>query len=90
MGWSCSRLASMTMDRWTVACIASTGIQNVFVSKSTRYFWEASRKEHRDGSITGQIFRHVDPTHVRPSGSFRINGDGTIRRAPKFLKDAAS
>jgi hypothetical protein len=98
MGWSCTASASRVLDRWTKACIDSTGSQNTWRELSTdiEYFWETSRTEHSDGAITGRIFKMIrmgnlvnpNENYCRPSGTFRIEGDGTITRAPKFLKNA--
>jgi hypothetical protein len=94
MGWSCRADAGRTMRKWIDACVAQTGSQNNYTANGQGYFWEVSRTEHRDGAITGTIWRHVpgpDPARVycRKAGSFRIDGDGTIARAPAFLKQAA-
>lgn len=80
--------AGATMDAWTDACIEQTGSQNVYEANGNRYFWETSR-EQPDGAITGKIMRFVGVDSCRPSGTFRIEPDGSIARAPKFLKDAA-
>lgn len=103
MGWSCRREASETMNRWTAACIAQTNSQNEFEVNGERFFWDVSRTEHDDGAITGTIHRTlkvgevlrgghtVQPgeTYCRKVATFRIDGDGKVKRAPKFLKDAA-
>lgn len=90
MGWSCCARAAWTLDAWTAACLESTGSQNVFRVNNERYFFETSRKEHSDGAITGTVWRFLpDDKHVRRCGSFRIEGDGSVTRAPKFLKDAS-
>jgi hypothetical protein len=94
MGWSCRADAHETMQKWTAACVAQTGSQNEFDADGVRYFWELSRTEHDDGAITGTIMR---VTEKRPDGSmmavkcgsFRINPDGTIGRAPAFLRSAS-
>jgi hypothetical protein len=49
-------------------------------------FFEVSRREHRDGAITGVIQR-FDGEYCTKAGTFRIEPDGSIRRAPKVLKD---
>ena len=91
MGWSCAAAAGNTMRAWVDACVASTGQSNVFVTKGERFFWEESRTEHRDGAITGTVFKML-PTELegrclaRKVASFRINPDGTVARAPAFLK----
>ncbi len=94
MGWSCRADAAETMHKWTAACVAQTGSQNVYRVGGREYFWDVSRTEHDDGAITGTI---IVITEKRPDGSslgrrvgsFRINGDGTVRRAPRFLCDAS-
>jgi hypothetical protein len=58
---------------------------------------EWSRTEHRDGAITGRVFRFdlgFDPKsreggRARPMASVRINPDGTVARGPAILKQAA-
>lgn len=102
MGWSCRREAGATMDRWTAACRATTGSSNEFEMDGERFFWELSNREHNDGAITGTVQRTlkvgeplrggavVQPgqTYCRKVGSFRIEPDGAVKRAPKFLKSA--
>lgn len=89
MGWSYAKAAGDVMDRWTKACIANSGSQNKWSVKGETYFFETTCTDHEDGAICGSIWRYLpDGEHVRRSGTFRINGDGTIARAPKFLKDA--
>lgn len=90
MGWSCRVDAANTERAWDEACRASTGSSNMWVDGDKKFFYEASRTEHRDGAITGVIWKFVDETHVVKVGTFRINGDGTIARAPAFLKKAAA
>jgi hypothetical protein len=75
------------MDKWTQACIANSGSQNQWSEKGNTYFFEHTRRDHDDGAICGSIWKFLpDGVHVRKSGSFRINGDGTVAKAPKFLK----
>jgi len=105
MGWSCRSEAAEVMRKWTDACLAQTNMQNEFFvqrGKSAsgapgpvdRYFWELSRKEHNDGAITGTIMKVLSTTPegvsmAKRCGAFRIEGDGTITCAPKFLKKAS-
>jgi len=89
MGWSYGIKAGETLDKWMNDCLANSGSQNQWTDKGKTYFFEHTRRDHNDGAITGTIWKFLpDGTHVRKSGSFRINGDGTIDRAPKFLKNA--
>ena len=89
MGWSYASAAGKMFDKMTAKCIESTGSQNTWTEKGgTKYFWEASRTEHVDGSITGTIYKFVDESHIVKSGSFKIDGDGEMIRGPKFLKEA--
>ncbi len=104
MGWSCTRAAGDTMDRWIAKCRAqSGGSQNTYTSDGETYFWEVSRTEHNDGAITGTIHRNMkvgEPLRIKGGmstvqegqlfckkvGSFRIEPDGLIARAPRFFK----
>jgi hypothetical protein len=90
MGWSCRREASETMQKWTAACVAQAGSQNVYEANGKRYFWEVSRVEHEDGAVTGTILVMCSRNMARPVGRFRIEPDGRVSRAPKFLKNAAA
>lgn len=93
MGWSCSSDAYKTMEKWTQACRSATGSQNEFVVDGARFFWEMSRREHDDGAITGSVQKIVRVEGTRmwaeKSGTFRIEGNGRVTRAPKFLKAAS-
>ncbi len=89
MGWSCSAAVGVTMERWTAACLESTKSQNEWEQGGRRYFWELSVQEHDDGAATGEVFE-LRATLAYPAGSFRIEGDGSVTRAPKFLRDAAN
>lgn len=98
MGWSCSTAASEAMGAWTDACWESTRTQNTWkAADGSEFFWELSRKEWDDGAITGSIIALGPPTGSpdgarsgRKVGSFKINGDGSIARAPAFLKAASA
>ena len=89
MGWSCRKDAADVSEAWTKACLAQTDGQNTFEVKGVKYFWENSRREYGDGAITGTVWKFLPNGFCRRSGTFRIEGDGTIARAPRFLKDAA-
>lgn len=87
MGWSCRMEASETMHRWQEYCGSSVGSSNEFVSGGKAYFWEISRTEHDDGAITGSIFVMLGDGKCKQTGTFRINGDGSVARAPAVLKN---
>lgn len=86
MGWSCRREAGVILDKWIAACVAQTGSQNTFKVGNKEYFFETSNVEHRDGAITGAINVMLPNNMCKKCGSFRIEGNGTITKAPKFLK----
>ena len=97
MGWSCSKKASMVLDSWREACIASTDMSNTWTClvgkmpypQERKYFWEASNVEHEDGAVTGSIFGMLSDNRATRIGHFRIEGDGFVSHAPSFLKRAA-
>jgi hypothetical protein len=90
MGWSCNAAAAGVLECWTAACRAATGMSNVYTVGATRYFFEVSRTEHPDGAITGTVLRETsrqgDTSQCVRAGSFRIEGDGCVTRAPGHLK----
>ena len=94
MGWSCRAEAAATMEKWSNKCRANSGSSNVWGDRKGWYMFEASRVEHADGAITGTIMKFIgnpmgqDSCPASRVGSFRINPDGTIAKAPLFLKDA--
>ena len=89
MGWSCRADAGRTLDAWGRACQESTGSSNTFKVNGETYFFEVSRNEYNDGRITGSVWRFVDGERCVRAGNFHIEGDGTVSRAPAFLKRAA-
>lgn len=95
MGWSCAAAAGDTMDKWTAACRAQTGSSNTFKVDGQEFFFEQSNREHDDGAITGTIWLMLTKKPdgsgtVRKAGTFRIEGDGSVKRAPAFLKKASN
>ena len=92
MGWSHSAKAGKVLEAWQNACANSTGTSNTWKDNGKEFFFETSNKEHSDGAITGSIQRLENSgsddcrRFAYPNGSFRIEGDGTISRAPAFLK----
>lgn len=90
MGWSCNRDAGIMLDIITEACLADTGVSNVYRSKGKKYMIETSNKEHRDGAITGKVWRFDGPDSmgtIKPAGSFRIEGNGRVSRGPSFMRE---
>lgn len=90
MGWSCRADAWNTADTWKDQCLGQVRTdgekpyQNGYLGKDgNRYFFQNSRTEHDDGAITGTTYRYLpDGEHVRKSGTFRIEGDGSVTRYP--------
>jgi hypothetical protein len=83
MGWSCSAAANFTLDaivaiQQKLGSVTSNGL--VINGNTNAGFWESSRKEHDDGSITGSVWTMVGTDKCRRTGSFRINANGTIAR----------
>lgn len=93
MGWSCAVEASKTMCR--IQAHAGLAGDGCWRAGGNRYFIEVSRREHRDGAITGQVWRCLGPDNpdgsgrARKAGSFRIEPDGTVSRGPRHLRDLA-
>jgi hypothetical protein len=86
MGWSCRRDAGLRLDAISAACIAQTGSSNIFKVGNDTYFWETG-KEQRDGAITGSVNKFIGEDKCRRSGGFRIEGDGTMKRGPKWMQN---
>ena len=80
MGWSCSAVAGDTMRALSDKCVKSSGSSNVWSINGERFFFEPSRVEHRDGAITGSVWRMLPDDRARRVGSFRIEADGRLSR----------
>lgn len=100
MGWSCSALASKVTDLWTAMCVEMTGSSNVYTLGGVTFMYEISNREHDDGAITGTILRFLPnmpdgtvdtskPGNAVKASSFKIAGDGSVKRGPMFLKNLA-
>ena len=85
MGYSCSQDAAVTADLLWIECLASTGCSNAYVgTDDVKRFIEIGR-ENRDGAITGTVFRMYAKGTAVPSGSIRIEADGSwTRKPPRF------
>jgi hypothetical protein len=73
MGYSYSLIAGATLDAVRSHCLAQTGTQNAYTHKGKSYFFDSTRTEHADGSITGSVWR-MNGNMATRSGSFRIDG----------------
>jgi hypothetical protein len=78
MGWSCSVKASHMMQLVSEKYVEQTGNSNTYIKDGVKYFFENSRKEHSDGSITGKIFKFVSENECIPVGRFKILPDGKV------------
>lgn len=96
MGYSYTAAAGKTYDLWEDACRLNGGhnSSNTWSDLGRTYFYERGR-ENDDGAITGTVFKFTGSSNsivtgtARRIGSFRINADGTVERAPRFLKSAS-
>ncbi len=78
MGWSCSVKASNMMRLVSETCVEQTGNSNTYIKDGDKYFFEHSRTEHSDGSITGKIYKFVSENECIPVGRFKILPDGKV------------
>lgn len=88
MGWSCTKAAGDTHDKWAAICRKSTGSSNAFEISGARYFYECDNVEHDDGAITGEVFRMVSESGAKKIGNYRIGGDGSVKKWPAALESA--
>jgi hypothetical protein len=85
MGYSCTKAASEMLG--LIRNQFSDGVTgNGLRFGGSNYFYEVGR-ENVDGAITGSVFEHIDETHARKVGSFRIAPDGHIPRFPRIKRD---
>ena len=84
MGYSCTAAANDVIKKWVEACVASTGCSNTWREGSKEFFFEVDR-EQSDGAVTGSVYKTVDEDRCQRSGTFRVDPDGAVVRAPAFL-----
>ena len=85
MGYSCGRLASITLQIIEEICIKSTGSSNTFKTPKGNVFYQVG-KENRDGAITGSTWRILSDGSCRKTTGFRIEPSGQVSRGPKWMK----
>lgn len=95
MGYSCSALASLTMDgmfaEMEKTCPPADKTSNGWIFKGNSYFFERGR-EQDDGAITGSVYRHGDNNNgiakgfCRRVGSVKILSNGQIKSWPFTTK----
>ena len=78
MGYSCSTLAATTIE--AVQNTVCTEAANLYVKNGKRHFFEISRREHADGSITGKVFVEVAENSYKKLGNLKIDSMGYIER----------
>ena len=84
-----SKNANKILAVWMDACHANyPAAYNDWIVGNRHYIWALSNKEYADGAVTGTIMR-LCIGGPKPSSSFRIDGDGTVVRAPSFLRKAS-
>lgn len=86
--------ANKTLSKMHDACKEMTGVSNVWHERGSDFVLEVSSRANADGAITGQIIRMDTPTleGKRPSsvvGTIRIEPNGIVTRAHRFLMEAA-
>ncbi len=81
MGYSCTAKADLVLDTFD----GYEGTSNTWTWKGHRYFFERGR-ENPDGAITGQVIR----MDGKRCGSFRINPEGVVIRAPLGMRSCLS
>jgi hypothetical protein len=90
MGWSCRREASDTLNR-----LMAHHHNGVYEAGVEKYFLEPSRVEHKDGAVTGKVYKMRDQHpdghgHCRAVGRFRIEPTGEVSKGPGHLKKLAA
>jgi hypothetical protein len=88
MGWSCSAVAGNAERRFWAQCKN----KGTWLFNGNRYFYEGSRREYDDGSITGSVMRftleRLDGSgQAVKVGSFKFDGHtGRLVRAPAAMR----
>jgi hypothetical protein len=87
--------AAATINKWKIFCLENAGEANKFMVGETSYFFKI-KTIHEDGSITGEIGKYLPRTirdelmntvSSKKTTWFKINADGSVKRAPKILRD---
>jgi hypothetical protein len=78
--------AAGTEKRWRIKCLAASGRANSWKEGGRVYFYQLDPKPQPDGAIVGSIETISATGYCRRIDDFRIEGDGTVTKAPIFLK----
>lgn len=70
-------------------CTNSSGIANVWKHKEKKFMFQLSMKTHKDGGVTGYIFKFVDfgGDGTKKCGQLKIEGNGVVTLGPKVFKE---
>lgn len=84
MGWSCTQAADNTIEQInSLVQLQCSNVKKNYQDQLPGGFFEINRaKEHKDGSITGSVYRFVGTDKCSKVGSFKINSNGTIAWFP--------
>lgn len=77
MGYSAAAAAISVLNTFTTEDATS----NTWTYSGKSYFYEVG-KENRDGAVTGSVWRVFSDGRAERAGSFRIEPNGAITRAP--------
>jgi len=83
-----SNNAAKILTVWTDASMENSKQTNAYHAKGKDYIWQTSDTVYADGAVSGTIFC-CGQDGKKPVSSFRIDGDGTVVRAPTFLRNAS-
>ena len=94
MGWSCRADAMKTLTKIMETLCGkdprTSAWRNTWQEGGQSYLFEAGRREHADGAITGMLYRMTDSVHAVRVGTFRIEGDGRLSRGPASWRRATA
>ena len=81
MGWSCRVDADNTLTK--IKTLIESNYKVEFGNGLPNGFYDVNtRIEHIDGAITGSVHKFVGVDRCKKIGSFRIEGNGYIKRFP--------
>lgn len=90
MGWSCTRAASLTLERIEEACKATRPADNTssntFFVDGREFFFEVTPKDQPGGGIIGEVYRVRSDNKCQLHHTFFIQGDGKLIEGPTFFR----
>ena len=84
MGYSCTTDADVTMHN--IMAVSGSNSSNTWEGNNGFVYFAEIGRENSDGAITGMVYKIMRDGRAAPSGGFRIDPNGYVKRWPCLNK----